>query len=234
MKLASLERGREGRLFVVSDDMGWQVSAAEVAPTLGAAIADWERCEPLLRGVAEFLNRGAQRYVRFEPTACQAFCRGQFEVEGAIVLARGATAIVGALAKGSSREAAAAAVRLVQLHLVGPQGAAESPLAVSVDALGEAWKAGRLSCAPMLEQDGVTAAATPVVLDFAAAIAEAARSGDIAAGTRFSLTDPRPVRLAKLVDGEMVRYELRDALSRSTFGAIELRAKIAQAVKERA
>jgi len=65
MKLASLKGGRDGRLVVVSDDLAWSTSAEAVAPTLQAALDDWGRCEPLLRGLAESLNHGALPRDRF-------------------------------------------------------------------------------------------------------------------------------------------------------------------------
>lgn len=60
MKLASLKRGRDGRLVVVSDDLAWCAPAA-AAPTMQAALDDWARCEPALRAQAEALNAGGER-----------------------------------------------------------------------------------------------------------------------------------------------------------------------------
>ncbi|CAN5696353.1 fumarylacetoacetate hydrolase family protein [soil metagenome] len=65
MKLASLKWGRDGRLVVVSSDLAWCVEATNIAPTLQAALDDWERCEPLLRGLAESLDHGSIPRVRF-------------------------------------------------------------------------------------------------------------------------------------------------------------------------
>lgn len=65
MKLASLKWGRDGRLVVVSNDLAWCVEATNVAPTLQAALDDWERCQPLLRGLAESLEHGSIPRVRF-------------------------------------------------------------------------------------------------------------------------------------------------------------------------
>ncbi len=65
MKLASLKSGRDGRLVVVSRDLAWCVEAAGIAPTLQAALDDWERCEPLLRGLALSLEHGAVASERF-------------------------------------------------------------------------------------------------------------------------------------------------------------------------
>ncbi|WP_310539670.1 fumarylacetoacetate hydrolase family protein [Phenylobacterium sp.] len=65
MKLASLKWGRDGRLVVVSSDLAWCVEATNIAPTLQAALDDWERCEPLLKGLAESLDHGSLPRVRF-------------------------------------------------------------------------------------------------------------------------------------------------------------------------
>jgi len=65
MKLASLKDGRDGRLVVVSDDLAWYASADAIAPTLQAALDDWERCEPYLRGLAKSLEDGGVPRERF-------------------------------------------------------------------------------------------------------------------------------------------------------------------------
>jgi fumarylacetoacetate (FAA) hydrolase len=65
MKLASLKGGRDGRLVVVSHDLAWCVGAELIAPTLQAALDDWERCEPLLRGLAQSLEHGSVQSHRF-------------------------------------------------------------------------------------------------------------------------------------------------------------------------
>src|SRR6201994_4700407 len=65
MKLASLKHGRDGRLVVVSKDLAWFTDAFLIAPTLRAALDDWTRCEPDLRGLAESLEHGAVPKGRF-------------------------------------------------------------------------------------------------------------------------------------------------------------------------
>jgi fumarylacetoacetate (FAA) hydrolase len=65
MKLASLKVGRDGRLVVVSADLAWFAPADAVAPTLQAALDDWERCEPMLRALAETLDHGGVPRERF-------------------------------------------------------------------------------------------------------------------------------------------------------------------------
>jgi fumarylacetoacetate (FAA) hydrolase len=59
MRLATQRDGsRDGRLAVVRADGAALTSAAHVAPTLQAALDDWARCEPALRGLAGALERG--------------------------------------------------------------------------------------------------------------------------------------------------------------------------------
>ena len=65
MKLASLKHGRDGRLVVVSRDLAWYTDAFLIAPTLQAALDDWERCEPRLRALAESLEHEAAPRGRF-------------------------------------------------------------------------------------------------------------------------------------------------------------------------
>ena len=65
MKLASLKHGRDGRLVVVSEDLNWYTDAFLIAPTLQAALDDWDRCEPLLRTLAESLEHEAVPRGRF-------------------------------------------------------------------------------------------------------------------------------------------------------------------------
>ncbi|MFX7918539.1 2-keto-4-pentenoate hydratase, partial [Acinetobacter baumannii] len=48
MKLASLKHGRDGRLIVVSSDLNWYADAGHIAPTLQAALDDWDHVEPAL------------------------------------------------------------------------------------------------------------------------------------------------------------------------------------------
>ena len=65
MKLASLKGGRDGRLVVVSSDLAWFTPADTIAPTLQAALDDWARCEPLLKGLSDSLEHGAVPKERF-------------------------------------------------------------------------------------------------------------------------------------------------------------------------
>jgi len=65
MKLASLKHGRDGRLVVVSSDLNWFTDAFLIAPTMQAALDDWDACEPRLRALAESLDHEAVPRGRF-------------------------------------------------------------------------------------------------------------------------------------------------------------------------
>ena len=68
MKLASLAGGRDGRLVVVSRDLARMLPATGIAPTLQAALDDWERCAPQLAALAAALEGGAGE--AFDPRTC--------------------------------------------------------------------------------------------------------------------------------------------------------------------
>jgi fumarylacetoacetate (FAA) hydrolase len=70
MKLASLASGRDGALVVVSSDLAWCTSAAAAAPTLQAALDDWDRTEPILRSLALSLETGGVPRTRFHEHEC--------------------------------------------------------------------------------------------------------------------------------------------------------------------
>lgn len=70
MKLASLKHGRDGRLVIVSDDLTRCTDASRIAPTLQAALDDWDHTEPHLRELAQSLEVGAAPIDRFHERAC--------------------------------------------------------------------------------------------------------------------------------------------------------------------
>jgi fumarylacetoacetate (FAA) hydrolase len=257
MKLASLKWGRDGRLVVVSNDLAWCVEATNVAPTLQAALDEWERCEPMLRGLAESLEHGSIPRVRFhEKNAESPLPRAYQWADGSAYVnhvelvrkARGAempdsfwtdplmyqggsdgflaprdpipladeawgcdlegevAVVVGDVAQGASREEALAAVRLVMLandvslrNLIPAElaknfgffqskpASAFSPVAVTPDALGEAWKDGKLHGALEVELNGEPLgeadAGVDMTFDFGTLIAHAARTRPLCAGT---------------------------------------------------
>jgi fumarylacetoacetate (FAA) hydrolase len=65
MKLASLKGGRDGRLVVVSADLAWCADAGHIAPTLQAALDDWDRIAPSLAALATDVEHGAIPLDRF-------------------------------------------------------------------------------------------------------------------------------------------------------------------------
>jgi fumarylacetoacetate (FAA) hydrolase len=58
MKLASLKGGRDGRLAVVSRDLTRAVLAQDIAPTLQAALDEWDKTAPQLALLYKSLNAG--------------------------------------------------------------------------------------------------------------------------------------------------------------------------------
>lgn len=61
MKLASLKKGRDGQLIVVSRDGKHYVEAGSVAPTLQAALDNWQFTSPQLQGLANALETNTIR-----------------------------------------------------------------------------------------------------------------------------------------------------------------------------
>ncbi|WP_374578398.1 fumarylacetoacetate hydrolase family protein [Phenylobacterium sp.] len=257
MKLASLKGGRDGRLVVVSQDLAWYADAGAIAPTLQSALDDWDRAEPLLRGLAQSLEHGAVPRERFhEHEAASPLPRAYQWADGSayvnhVALVRQARAadmpqsfwtdplmyqggsdgflgprdpipladegfgcdmegeiavIVGDVPMGASREEGLAAIRLVMLcndvslrNLIPGEigkgfgffqskpASAFSPVAVTPDALGEAWRDGRLHGALEVELNGAPLgcadAGIDMTFDFGTLIAHAARTRALGAGT---------------------------------------------------
>jgi fumarylacetoacetate (FAA) hydrolase len=65
MKLASLKSGRDGQLVVVSDDLAWYADASHIAPTMQAALDNWEHDAPLLEALATDLAHEVIPMMRF-------------------------------------------------------------------------------------------------------------------------------------------------------------------------
>ena len=257
MKLASLKSGRDGRLVVVSNDLAWFTDAGTVAPTLQAALDDWERCEPMLRALAESLEHGGVPKERFhEHEAASPLPRAYQWADGSAYVnhvelvrrARGAempqsfwtdplmyqggsdgflaprdpipladeawgcdleaevAVITGDVPQGVSPAEALDHVRLVLLvndvslrNLIPAElaksfgffqskpASAFSPVAVTPDVLGEAWREGRLHGAVEVELNGAVLgcadAGVDMTFDFGTLIAHAAKTRALAAGT---------------------------------------------------
>ena len=73
MKLASLKKGRDGELVVVSRDLSRAVKVTGIAATLQQALDNWGEAEPQLQAVSERLSAGdAEGAFDFDPAACAA------------------------------------------------------------------------------------------------------------------------------------------------------------------
>ena len=70
MKLASLKSGRDGRLVVVSRDLSRCADASAVAPTLQAALDDWDSVVPRLTEIADSLEANRIAHMPFDPAKC--------------------------------------------------------------------------------------------------------------------------------------------------------------------
>ncbi|GAB4574674.1 MAG: fumarylacetoacetate hydrolase family protein [Rhodothalassiaceae bacterium] len=70
MRLASLNYGRDGQLVVVGRDGRTMALASHVAPTLQAALDDWERTAPRLAALAEGLEAGRVHGHAFDEAEC--------------------------------------------------------------------------------------------------------------------------------------------------------------------
>lgn len=70
MKLASLKDGRDGRLAVVSRDLSRCADASTVAPTLQAALDNWDAVMPRLTEIADTLEAARGVHLPFDPATC--------------------------------------------------------------------------------------------------------------------------------------------------------------------
>jgi fumarylacetoacetate (FAA) hydrolase len=73
VKLATLRRGgRDGRLAVVSRDLTRCMLVPGIAPTMQAALDDWEHVAPQLAERAVALEHGTDTALKFDPAECAA------------------------------------------------------------------------------------------------------------------------------------------------------------------
>jgi len=72
MKLASLKGGRDGRLVIVSRDLGRAQEVPEIAPTLQAALDDWSACGPALAAAYAMLCGNTSAGEPFDAARCAA------------------------------------------------------------------------------------------------------------------------------------------------------------------
>jgi fumarylacetoacetate (FAA) hydrolase len=65
MKLASLKHGRDGKLVIVSNDLAWCADASAIAPTMQAALDQWDQVEGDLRNLQTDLEHETIPMLRF-------------------------------------------------------------------------------------------------------------------------------------------------------------------------
>jgi fumarylacetoacetate (FAA) hydrolase len=70
MRLATLDQGRDGMLVVVSRDRKTMALAGHIAPTLQAALDEWESVAPRLESLSRDLENGRVQAYPFEEAAC--------------------------------------------------------------------------------------------------------------------------------------------------------------------
>jgi fumarylacetoacetate (FAA) hydrolase len=70
MKLASLKHGRDGRLVVVSRDLAHAAIAADIAPTLQAALDDWAHAAPKLATLTQKVEAQSVATFPFRESDC--------------------------------------------------------------------------------------------------------------------------------------------------------------------
>ncbi len=258
MKLASLKAGRDGRLVIVSEDLTRFTDATRIAPTLQAALDDWDRAEPHLRELAHSLEVGAAPVERFHERDCASPLPRSFQwADGSAYVnhvelvrkARGAempasfwtdplmyqggsdsflgprddilfpedeawgvdfeaevAVITGDVPMGVSAADALGLIRLVMLvndvslrglipdelakgfgFFQSKPSSAFSPCAVTPDALGDAWRGGKLNLPLMVTLNGKpfgrADAGVDMTFHFGQLIAHAAKTRPLAAGS---------------------------------------------------
>ena len=258
MKLASLKAGRDGRLVIVSEDLTRFTDATRIAPTLQAALDDWDRAEPHLRELAHSLEVGAAPVERFHERDCASPLPRSFQwADGSAYVnhvelvrkARGAempasfwtdplmyqggsdsflgprddilfpedeawgvdfeaevAVITGDVPMGVPAADALGLIRLVMLvndvslrglipdelakgfgFFQSKPSSAFSPCAVTTDALGDAWRGGKLNLPLMVTLNGKpfgrADAGVDMTFHFGQLIAHAAKTRPLAAGS---------------------------------------------------
>ncbi len=71
MKLASLKDGRDGKLVVVSRDLTKATDVTDIAPTLQAALDEWDVVSPQLAARYELLNASQAESFDFDQASCE-------------------------------------------------------------------------------------------------------------------------------------------------------------------
>ncbi|MEM0986094.1 MAG: fumarylacetoacetate hydrolase family protein [Pseudomonadota bacterium] len=258
MRLATLKDGsRDGRLVVVSKDLTRCTDAARIAPTLQAALDDWDVTAPRLARMAEGVELGSMPTFRFREHECESPLPRAYQwLDGSAYLnhvelvrrARGAevpetfytdplmyqggsdtfigprdpilaldeahgidmeaeiAVVTDDVPMGISAEAAADHIKLVMLvndvslrglipgelakgfgFVHGKASSAFSPVAVTPDALGDAWANGTIDLPLLVDYNGCpfgkANVKTDMTFNMAELVAHAAKTRALAAGT---------------------------------------------------
>jgi len=251
MKLATLKDGsRDGKLVVVSRDLTRFTDASFLVKTLQAALDDWTRIAPHLATMAESLETGAVPSARFhEHDAHSPLPRAYQRIEAlapapnvrqessdsftgprdpmvvpddndAVECGGEVAVMVDDVPRGATADAAQRAIRLVLLGN-GAANAAFSPVAVTPDELGAAWKDGKVTIDLVIEINGkpLKRHEAGLVHDFPRLIAQAAKARGLSAGTIVG-SGSTGTKAAVLRRGDTIRIETK-AGGHSLFGAIE-------------
>lgn len=250
MKLATLkDRTRDGMLVVVSRDLAHCVSARPIAPTLQAALDDWEHAGLRLADLAHDLEIGAVPTLRFHESdamaplpraylrldagpsgapltlaAADRFASPRGEVAGAAgnTAAVGLAAIVGDVEKGA--DAVAARAGLLLIGLITNLGAATtlSPVLVTPDECAGFWDGvGQGAALTIARGTG-----QPERLDLGLSVPAGFDELTVAAAAKRplaagSVLASLPITFATTA-GQRFRLEVRPTGGPSLFGAIEL------------
>ncbi len=70
MKLASLKKGRDGILVIVSTDLARYTPAGDIASTMQQALDNWGEIEPKLQALSKQLNEDSTKGEAFDQAAC--------------------------------------------------------------------------------------------------------------------------------------------------------------------
>lgn len=251
MKLATRDDGsRDGRLLVVDPPLVRAVEARACTSVLDA-LRNWDAAERELRAEHAALAAGdTTDSVVFEPGACRpivpvapalvaapapAVRFAAADDAGGLAAEAEVAVVTGPVPQGCDRAHAVAAIRLVTLAAtVRPPGGDPprwvfAPVAVTPDALDEAWQDGVLTGTVELAAaaDATLGEAPQAVLevDAAARIVAAARDRELPAGAVCGPVDPAAATGGAGQGGAPLRVEMRDGLGRSLFGPIALAAR---------
>lgn len=205
MKLATLPDGsRDGRLVVVSRDLTVCSDARHIAPSLRAALAEWDAVAPELDLIARGIEAQGQPLERFHERAARAplphaGARAFDDPRSALGPGVGAvTAEIGLALLAGARP------RLVALCVdFGAAGATLSPVAATPDEIGPGTLSVRVEGSAPLAIDAPLVPPPPP------------------AGPGPGVIRLDPVATLTLRPGDVLRVDCRDDARRPVFGAIE-------------